>query len=58
MEARKKDITRGKLKVGEPSSQDPPTSQQREVSPKGIILDPKHLPFPNSYALDKKKHDD
>ena len=57
MEAKRKEIAKGKLKVGESSSQEQPT-QQGDESPKGKPLDPKHLPFPNSYALAKKKHDD
>ena len=58
MEAKRKEIAKGKLKVGESPSQDQPSTQQGDESPKGIPLDPKHLPFPNSYALAKKKHDD
>ena len=58
LEEKKKEIAQGKLKVGESSSQDQPSTQQGEGSPKGIILDPKHLPFPNSYALAKKKHNE
>ena len=56
-EEKRKEIAEGKRKVGESSLQEQPT-QQRDEFPKGKILDPKHLPFPNSYALVKKQHDD
>ena len=56
-EEKRKEIAEGKRKVGESSSQEKST-QQGDEYPKGKSVDPKHLPFPNSYALVKKQHDD
>lgn len=56
MEARRKEIAQGKLKVRESSSTTQPSSQHVEEFIKGKSLDSKHVPSSNSYALVKKKY--